>query len=605
MYWWNIFWLVTCIRFTYCGNIAPPTTSLNTDWWEHSVIYEIFLLSFKDTDGDGSGDFKGVIEKLDYIVDLGVTAIWLTPFMKSPLKSGGYDITDYLNVQTVFGTIDDFKDLLSEAHKKNIKVIMDFVPNHTSDEHPWFTNSIKKNDKYANFYIWKDAKNQAEVLKNNEIKPEVPNNWKRICSYGNDTSAWIWHPIRKQFYFTQFAPNLPDLNFRNEDVQKEMRNVLNYWLNLGVDGIRVDALKHVYETEDLLDEPVIDPTKLVDYMNLDHIYTVDQEEVYDLIEQWRLLMDDIKKPYNNTRIIMTESFSSNNILFKYYEKGAQIPSNFNLMDAKPVRNVSVIDSKIRNWITQMPNGAIYNVVLQNHDWKRIPTRFGTELIDGINALSLFLPGVSIIYYGQELGMEDIPSDVNYSRSPMQWDDTKYTGFTDANNTHGPWIEVQTNYKTRNVQNESNDPKSYLNFYKSVMKLRQTETLNRGGLATYIFNDTVYVLNRFLPGFNNYTLVINMNINCSKQVRLSDQIQDLQDTLTVVVGSENSNFNSGKMISVTEPLILNPGATIILTENTPPSNSTMPSSGMQSCTSFIVLLPVICLKFLINHMFCNI
>ncbi|XP_026806084.1 maltase 1-like [Rhopalosiphum maidis] len=576
--------LITCIQLTYSKVLVSPIGDL--DWWQNSIIYEIFPLSFKDSDGDGSGDFNGITQKLDYLVDLGVTAIWLTPFFESPLESGGYDITNYLDVQNVFGTIDDFKELLNAAHAKNLKVVMDFVPNHTSDKHIWFEKSVNKEPNYVDYYIWKDAKNQEEVLKNNNTIPIEPNNWQMI--FGN--SAWVWHNTRKQFYFAQFINNLPDLNYRNERIHEEMKKILNYWIELGIDGIRIDALKHVYESENMDDEPIVDKNIPANYFNLDHIFTIDQNEVYDLIKEWRLLLDEFKLKDHHTRIIMTESYSNTSVLFKYYTSGAEIPTNFNLLE-EYYHTPSDYEREIENWITKMPAGATFNSVLQNHDHTRFPTFYGKELIDGLNALSLFLPGVSIVLYGGEIGMEDLPDKINLSRGPMQWDDTEYAGFT--NNTNGPWIEVHSDYITRNVQTESKNPKSYLNFFKSVSKLRQTETIKRGGMAIDIFNDAVFVLNRFLPGYENYTLIINMDKNYTQHVRLSDQISNLSDSLTIVVGSENSNFNTGNSISTGQWFALNPGATIILTDATAPES--IYSSSTQLNITFQVLL--FCLFFI--------
>jgi alpha-glucosidase len=569
------FLLITSIQLTYCKVILQPTVEL--DWWQNSIIYEIFPLSFKDSDGDGSGDFKGITQKLDYLVDLGVTAIWLTPFYESPLESGGYDITDYLNVNHVFGTIDDFKDLLNTAHSKNLKVIMDFVPNHSSDKHIWFEKSVNSEIHHADYYIWKDARNQEEVIKNNSITPIVPNNWRMVT---DNVSSWVWHNTRKQFYYTQFSRNLPDLNYRNEKVHEEMKNVIKYWIELGIDGLRIDALKHVYESELLEDESYDVGDSL--------IYTVDQVEVYDLIKDWHLLLDEFKEKDHHTRLMMTESYSNHSVLYKYYTSGAEVPSNFNLLEDKS-NTPKEFERAIENWITKMPYGATFNSVLQNHDHPRFTSFYGTKLIDGFNALSLFLPGVSIVLYGGEIGMENLPDKINFARGPMQWDDTKYAGFSDSE----PWIAVHPDYVTRNVQSESYDPKSYLNFFKSISKLRQTETFKRGGLATDVFNDTVFILNRFLPGHENYTLIINMDTNYTQRIRLSDKISNLCDSLTVVVGSVNSNFDTGKSILTAEWIDLSPGATIILTEDT----KTVPTQS--SCTQLYITLKVLlsCLFFI--------
>ncbi|VVC43838.1 Glycoside hydrolase superfamily,Glycosyl hydrolase, family 13, catalytic domain [Cinara cedri] len=608
---WNICWLLTCvICLTSCDVVVPPTTSLNSDWWQHSVIYEIYPLSFKDSNGDGFGDFRGIIEKLDYIAKLGVTAIWLTPFMESPLRTDGYDISDYLKIESIFGTMDDFKDLLDKAHGKNLKVIMDFIPNHTSDKHIWFESSREqKSNKYIDYYIWRNAKNHDDIMQNSSIIPEEPNNWRIIYGNGDDNSSWIWDDMRNQFYFTQFDQNLPDLNLRHTSVLKELKSVLEYWLNLGIDGIRIDALRYLFEDIEMDNEPLIDVLKSVSYDNLNHIYTVDQYEVYDLLTEWRKILDDIKKKDNKTRIIMTDSHSNNSVLFEYYNCGIEIPTNFNLMDLVKIPGYTVDewDLEIRKFITEMPKGGTFNVILQTHDQPRISSDF----IDGMNALSLFLPGVAIVYYGGEIGMQNTQYEgVHFAKSPMQWDDTQNAGFS----THSTWIPVHSNYETINVKKESIDPKSYLSFFKSITALRQTETFKRGGLATYNFNNTVYVLIRFLPGnYSNYTLIINMDSEL-QQICLSDQIPDLDNNLTVYSGSGNSNFNAGNIISANQLIILSPGATVILTENTatthspstsriqtrlsptsswtltsPSQDSTIPSSAIQLCISFLVLL----------------
>ncbi|XP_025407324.1 maltase 2-like [Sipha flava] len=581
------FLFITYILRLISGGIVAPPIKGELDWWQNAVIYEIFPLSFKDSNGDGFGDFNGITEKLDYLVDIGVNAIWLTPFLESPLESGGYDVSDYLKVQDVFGSMEDFENLVNTAHKKNLKVIMDFVPNHTSNKHIWFQESAN-NTNYTDYYIWKDAKNHYEVMNNSSVQPIVPNNWTRIAGSDIDTSMWIWHETRKQFYLCQFCGNLPDLNFRNEKVHIEMKKILRYWLDKGMDGIRIDALKHIYESEQLQDEPMINPAGPVKHWNFYHYYTVDQDEVYDLIKEWHQLLNEYKQKDNFTRIIMTESYSPNDILFKYYSSGTEIPTNFKLMPYNQLLNSTITDIEIRKWITEMPENATYNVVLQNHDNKRICTLYGCEFIDTMNALSLFLPGVAIVYYGGEIGMEDIPVEINYARAPMQWSNTTYAGFTDGDKNK-PWIDVHPSYVTRNVEDEYNDPKSNLNFFKSVSKLRHTDTLKKGGLATYIF-DQVYVLTRYLPRNENYTLIMNMGSR-SQTVCLADQIPRLYGSLTVVIGSENSNFNPGNIIS-TDSLTLNPGASIIVTDKYATANS---SSSHLYVTLEVLLLCLFIVK----------
>ncbi|XP_050541274.1 maltase 2-like isoform X2 [Daktulosphaira vitifoliae] len=519
----------------------------NIEWWQNSVIYEIFLMSFKDSNSDGIGDLNGVTQKIEYLSNLGIDAIWLTPFYQSPLESSGYDITDYESILPIFGNINDFKNLVKSAHEKDIKVLIDFVPNHTSNKHVWFKKSVKKIEPYTNYYIWRNAKNHEDVIRNIST-PIVPNNWLRMYPNGDDVSAWIWNDERRQYYYTQFSINLPDLNYRQSSVHKQMNNILKYWLELSIDGIRIDALKHVYEKYTTENESLINPNGPYSYDNLNHTFTTDQIEVYDLIKEWRNLLDTYSSKDGNKRIIMTESYSPYNVLSMYFKNGAQIPTNFNLIKKDRSNLAFELYQSLQDWFTKMPPNS-FNSVLQNHDVPRISSQYGSQYLDNLNVLQLFLPGPCIMYYGGEIGMDDFDNLSNdIQRTPMQWDNNSYAGFTDGNKK--PWIPVNPNYIYKNVMIESNVQKSHLNFFKTVSMLRHLSAFKNGGCVVYNFFNTIIVIHSFQI----------------KQVNLSCQIKNLSEKLSVVVGSKDSGFEVGDQINSSMNFTMKSFSAVILTDS---------------------------------------
>ena len=242
---------------------SPHGLQAEKDWWEHGVFYQIYPRSFKDSNGDGVGDIKGIIQKLDHLVDLGVDGVWLSPVFKSPMADFGYDISDFRLVDPVFGTNDDLAELVKIANTKGIKIILDFVPNHTSDEHEWFKKSVKNETGYRDYYIWKNGK------KVNETTEAKPNNWQSVFH----TDAWTKLDNQTQYYFHQFDKKQPDLNYRNPVVQKEMEDVVKFWLDRGISGFRIDAINHMYEDVNFKDEAKIDPNGPLVWENLYHNYT--------------------------------------------------------------------------------------------------------------------------------------------------------------------------------------------------------------------------------------------------------------------------------------------------------------------------------------------
>jgi alpha-glucosidase len=337
------------------------------DWWETATFYQIYPRSFKDSDGDGIGDLNGVRQKLPYFKEIGVTAFWLSPIFTSPMKDFGYDISDFYDIQPEYGTLADFDLLVGEAKNQGIKVILDFVPNHSSDKSEWFERSERREAGYEDFFIWHSGKPNP----NNVSAPLPPNNWLSVFRFG----AWKWSPIRQQFYYHLFLAEQPDLNYRNPAVVVEMKKVLKFWLDRGVDGFRVDSIACMFEIPadeegNYPDEPLsgnsLDPES---HAYLNHIYTIDRPENYDMVYQWRELLDEYKLQHGgDTRVMMTESYGSTESVMLFYgdgqRKGAQMPFNFQLLTG--VNNDSTAaDYKriVDEWLTKMPADSSPNWVV--------------------------------------------------------------------------------------------------------------------------------------------------------------------------------------------------------------------------------------------------
>lgn len=374
----------------------PNELEDNINWWRHEVFYQIYPRSFKDSDGDGIGDLKGITSKLQYFVDTGITAIWLSPIYKSPMVDFGYDISDYRDIQPEYGTLEDFDELIAKANQLGIKVILDFVPNHSSDEHEWFKKSAAREPGYEDFYVWEDG-----TLSDNDTHVP-PNNWVSVFS----GSAWQWHEERQQFYLRQFTSGQPDLNYRNPAVVQAMDEVLLYWLQKGVAGFRIDAVIYIYEDEQLRDEPLSGSTSdpnSVDY--LEHIYTRNQPECYGLIQHWRQLLDNYTADNPGpVRIMMTEGYADLSLLMNYYEDedgvlGAHFPFNFDFITELNANSVAQdFVYFIQRWLTYMPPGHAANWVMGNHDNPRVASRYGVGTVDAMNMLMMTLPGIGITYY---------------------------------------------------------------------------------------------------------------------------------------------------------------------------------------------------------------
>ncbi|XP_058449986.1 maltase 2-like [Malaya genurostris] len=492
------------------------------DWWENGVFYQIYPRSFKDSDGDGIGDIKGISEKLEHLADLGVTGVWFSPLFKSPMKDFGYDISDFEDVDPIFGTLQNLKDLIKQAKELGIKVILDFVPNHTSDEHEWFVEAKKGNKDYENFYVWKEGKGNGP-----------PNNWQSVFH----TDAWTKLTVNNQekYYLHQFDKGQPDLNYNEPKVREKMTSMIEFWFDLGVDGFRIDAINHVYEDEQFKDEPLIDENGELFYENLNHIYTMNQDASYELIYDWRELFDTWSTKSGSTKLMMTEAYADLEHTMRWYgdekRNGSQFPFNFAMINRiTNSSNAAEMKVIIDEWLENMPNGASANWVLGNHDRPRIASRFGRDRAASFAILELTLPGMAVIYYGEEIGMEDNraitfeetqdPQAKNTNkeiyqlytrdpvRTPFQWDNTSYAGFSPAA-TEKTWLPVHPNYLELNLAEQKAADKSIYKLYQRLIELRKEHTFVYGDFSSQALINNVFAFTRTLKDHTSYAVVVNM------------------------------------------------------------------------------------------------
>jgi alpha-glucosidase len=440
-------------------------------WWQRGIVYQVYPRSFQDSNGDGIGDLVGIRRRLDYLRDLGVDAIWVSPIYPSPMADFGYDIADYCAIDPIYGTLADFDHLLAEAHARGLKVILDFVPNHTSDRHPWFLESRRSRDNpRRNWYIWRDPAPDGGP----------PNNW--LANFGG--SGWELDVATGQYYYHAFLKEQPDLNWRNPEVRRAMYDVLRFWLDRGVDGFRVDVLWHLIKDAQFRDNPpnLAWQPHQASIDRLLQLYSTDQPEVHDVVAEMRAALDAYPD-----RVLIGEIYLPIERVVAYYGrdmKGAHLPFNFQLIFA--AWNAREIAHIISEYEAAVPGGGWPNWVLGNHDQKRIATRIGPARARAAAMLLLTLRGTPTLYYGEELGLENvtIPADRvqdpweknepglglgrDPARTPMPWDGSANAGFT----TGEAWLPLNADWMSRNVSVLSEDSRSILTLYRRLITLRR-------------------------------------------------------------------------------------------------------------------------------------
>ncbi|XP_078001217.1 amino acid transporter heavy chain SLC3A1-like [Glandiceps talaboti] len=486
-------------------------------WWQTAVFYQLYPRSFKDTSGDGIGDLGGIEEKIDYLQDIGVNAIWMNSVYKSPQVDNGYDVSDYYDVDPLFGDVSQFQNLLSTLKDKGLRVILDFIPNHSSDHHAWFNESrMSKDNDYKSHYIWVDG-----------AEGTPPNNWKSV--WGG--SAWTYVDEREQYYLHQFLKEQPDLNWRNDDVKKEFDAILEFWLRMGVDGFRINAVQYLLETDDYSknEKKNEDNTgNMDDYDYWDHANTREYDGVHDIVRSWRTGQVDHYSTSGAYRFLTSDAEDDLKVVTSYYGI-TDFPQNLNFLEIAD-ESGDIIGKKVQelvqDWMESMPDGSHPNFLLGNHDKRRIASRVGQNYIRACHMLLLTLPGSPTIYYGDEIGMEDINIPTNnvlpdplaksksrdVARSPMQWSAEDNAGFSNNSDT---WLPINSNYGTVNVETQLEDEKSLLNLFKALTSLRAAEerVIPVGSISYVSQNDDVfaYIRESSLSGFNRYLVAINFGL----------------------------------------------------------------------------------------------
>ena len=489
----------------------PDPTLNEIPWWKKTTVYQIYPRSFRDSNGDGIGDLPGIISKLDYLQKLGIETIWFSPFFSSPQVDHGYDVSDFRGIAPEYGTMADCEKLIQEIHNRDMYIVFDMVLNHTSEQHPWFKESrSSRSSSKRDWYIWRDGKKPGGK------KP--PNNWKSLVG----GSGWHYDDHTDQWYWAQFLPFQPDLNYRNPDVKEEMFDIVRFWLEKGVDGYRLDIINAIYEDESLQNNPFNwryfpnEEYSISFFQN--RIYTMNHPDTFTFVKELRSVMDEYTDP---ERFLVGEVAASLEVLKRYYgdpaagkkTNGLHLTFLFQTLNAKLDENT--LRSLLSKFEQHFPEPLTPTWVFSNHDQMRRITKLGNDIRKAkLNAvLQMTVRGVPFIYYGEEIGMLNhrlplktaqdpiaqrykwIPQTLvnlltnsgSFSlnrddcRTPMQWDSSPNAGF--CSEELDPWLRLSPSHETVNVDLEESDPDSLLNCYKDLLQLRrETPALHAGSMC---------------------------------------------------------------------------------------------------------------------------
>jgi alpha-glucosidase len=489
-------------------------------WWQSGIFYQIYPRSFQDSNADGVGDIAGIITRLPYLQALGVDAIWLSPIFPSPMADFGYDISDYTGIDPLFGTLEDFDALVGAAHSSGLRIILDLVPNHTSEQHPWFIESRSARDNpKRDWYIWREPGPDGGP----------PNNW--LSEFGG--SAWTLDAATGQYYYHAFLAQQPDLNWRNAEVRAAIYNVMRFWLRRGVDGFRVDVIWHLIKDAEFHDNP---PNPYYREGRPPHEkiltrYSTDQPEVHDVVAEMRRVIEEF-----DARVLIGEVYLPIERLIAYYGndlKGAQMPFNFALLST--LWSARSIEKIIADYEAALPPGAWPNWVLGNHDRPRVASRIGQAQTGIAAMLLLTLRGTPTLYYGDEIGMLQVaiapdqvrdPFEKNVPgigvgrdgcRTPMQWDATANGGFSAST----PWLPLANDFAHENVANLDADARSILSLYKALIRLRkETPALMSGDYAPIAAHGDLLLYRRQSQG---KAVVIALNLGAEPVSIESDAV----------------------------------------------------------------------------------
>ncbi|KAM5318049.1 amino acid transporter heavy chain SLC3A1 [Glossophaga mutica] len=543
LFWFTVASMLALTGATIAIIIISPKC---LDWWQAGPMYQIYPRSFKDSNKDGNGDLKGIQDKLDYIKTLNIKTVWITSFYKSSLKDFRHGIEDFREIDPIFGTMKDFENLLAAIHDKGLKLIIDFIPNHTSDKHAWFQLSRNRTGKYTDYYIWHNCSRENGIT-------TPPNNWLSV--YGN--SSWHFDEVRNQCYFHQFTKEQPDLNFHNPDVQEEIKEIIQFWLTKGVDGFSFEAVKFLLEAKHLRDEAQVNKTQIPDtvthYSELYHDFTTTQVGMHDIVRSFRQTMDQYSTEPGRYRFMGTEAYrdSIDSTMMYYglpFVQEADFPFNDYLTRLDSPSGNSVFET-ITSWMKRMPEGKWPNWMTGGPDRARLTSRLGKEYVNTMNMLVLTLPGTPITYYGEEIGMGNILApnlnesyDVTtlLSKSPMQWDNSSNAGFSEGSRS---WLPTGTDYNTVNVDVQKTQPRSALTLYQELSFLRANELLLSRGWFCYLGTSGHFVVyTREMDGMDRILLVV-LNFGESSQLNLKDMISSIPTKVRIRLSTSSANRGS--------------------------------------------------------------
>jgi alpha-glucosidase len=542
-------WILAC-AFLYlsllsCAQTAnKPVDAEGHQWWQHAVFYEIYPRSFADSNNDGIGDLKGIASKLDYLKDLGVDAIWISPCFPSPQVDFGYDVSDYENIDPMYGTLADFDNLASAAKKRGIHIVLDFVVNHTSDQHKWFLDSkSSRTSEHRDWYIWRDGKGPGQP----------PNNW--TSTFGG--SAWKFDPTTNQYYYHFFYAQQPDLNWRNPAVKDAMFDVTRWWYKRGVSGFRLDAVDTLFEDPNLTNNPIKPGVNAFGDPIEENKYNTKLPEVHEALRGLRKVADE----YNAVLIgeTWTADIAELNLYYGHGNDELQLPMDFLFTT---VNKLSPAD--FRKQIAEVDSASGWpTFVISNHDIIRSYDRYGDgqhndQIAKLMAGLYLTLRGSPIIYYGEEIGMkttpptrkEDVKDPIGRTgwpkekgrdgqRTPMQWDESENAGFSKA----APWLPVPPTAKAHNVADESKDPDSVLVFYKKVLRLRHSNKALLDGTYAPLNENDQNVLS-YLRAYKDQAVLVALNMSGTEQKVSFDLSKSGFSSATnlVATGKSASNGN---------------------------------------------------------------
>lgn len=545
----------------------------NTSWWKNSVVYQIYPRSFMDSNGDGIGDIKGIISRLDYLKELGINVIWVCPVYKSPNVDNGYDISDYHDIQSDFGSLEDMYSLINEAHKRDIKIIMDMVINHTSDQHPWFLEAKKgKDNPKHDYYLWVDPPEDGTL----------PNNWQSHFS----GSAWKYEESCGQYYLHIFSSGQPDLNWENPEVRTEVKKILRFWLDKGIDGFRLDTINFISKVPGYPSVP--NAKGLVRgsmfYMNGPKVHQYLQELNKDVFSHYDIMT--VGETPNVTPEIAKEYVAEDrgelNMVFQFEHVNVD-QGKTNKWDIRPW-SIKEFKSIISKWQTSLGKESFNSIYVSNHDQARSVSRFGNddvylkESAKVLCTMNMTLRGTPYVYQGEELGMTNVRfPDISYykdiqtlnlykeltaagvpthdimekiyyrgrdnARTPMQWDSSENSGFTSAK----PWIDVNSNYTELNAEKEEMDPDSVLNYYKKMIAFRKSHSVIVNGSFKEYFADSDRVFSYVRENEEEMLFVI-LNFSATK---FTLQIPEEIDIEGCCIAASNINREefSGRVFNI--------------------------------------------------------